>query len=204
MTRSTRPHGDAPIHAWRTQLGARSTPNATRHQCEMHHTLLRAHLVILWTCFVALNACANLFALSTASASLCSSHVFLSFAHVIRSSIRALADAKPTMTPMRDSSSVSTVALGCLACVYVLSLTSLSFFSPPTRALLQRRADQRSTRSNPMPSGRHKRSRHQGEMPRARTRAVHGPHIGNLAAALQLLSLLRVTTVFCSPFSTGR
>jgi hypothetical protein len=77
---------------------------------------------------------------STASASLCSSHAC-------------------------DPSSVSTVMLGCLACVYFLSPASLSLCSPPTRAPLQRRADQRSTRSTRR-SARHKRPRHQGETPR--------------------------------------
>ena len=50
---------------------------------------------------------------------------FLSFAHVVRSSIRALTDERPAVTPMRIIRPVSTVALGCLARAYFLSLTGV-------------------------------------------------------------------------------
>jgi hypothetical protein len=75
--------------------------------------------------------------------------MFLSFAHVIHSSIRALADERPAVTPMRVLRPPSPPLRWAVSRAFFFSHSppSLSFCSPPTRAPQQRRGDQRSPRS---------------------------------------------------------
>jgi hypothetical protein len=91
---------------------------------------------------------------------------FLSFAHVIRSSIRALADKRLAVTPMRVIRPLSPPlrSVGCLARVLV-SLTHLppSPSAPHPRARPNSGAPINARRAQPDAQPDAKRHRHQGE-----------------------------------------
>lgn len=103
-------------------------------------------------------------ALSTASASLLQLVFFLSFGHVMRSSIRALADGRPAVTPVRVIRPLSP-PLHWAALTYLPRSPSAPHprARPNNGAQINALHSTRSARH----SARRKRPRHQGETPRS-------------------------------------
>ena len=99
-----------------------------------------------------------------------------------------------------DPSSVSTVALGCLARVYFLSLTSLPLLLLPTCAPPYSGAQINALRAQPDTQPDAKHPRHQGETPRSHS--CRAPFLSHHACA-SLLQSCSCSACFSAPPRRG-